>query len=203
MNSKLPVPERLLDVAADMFARVGFDAVSVRKITSRAKANLGAITYYFGSKEALFHAVIDRAGGGLVQRVEAIAADESTAPLDRVARIAEMLMIEPNLPAPALLLRALTTDRPLPPPLVCLMQRNIKALTTLIQQGQADGSIRPGDSSMLALSVISQPFLLRMAKRIPRDVFGVNDAHPTTQRQLVAHVVTTVTRSLASAPSPL
>ena len=201
MNSRAPVPERLLAVAADLFAREGFDAVSVRQITSRAKANLGAITYHFGSKEALFHAVIERVGSHLADRFAALAAEHGS-PLDRIAGIVTMLLTEPNLPAPTMILRELATDRPLPPPLVQLMQRNLGAVMGLIREGQADGSIRAGDPALFAMSVMAQPFLLRMASRIPRDVAGVDRSDPHTQRKLVKHVVTTITRSLASSPEP-
>jgi hypothetical protein len=47
---------------------------------------------------------------------------------------------------------------------------------------------------------MAQPFLLRMASRIPRDIAGVDRNDPDTQAKLVKHVVTTVTRSLASTP---
>ena len=197
MNHRLPVPDRLLAAAADLFARDGFDAVSVRQITSRAKANLGAITYHFGSKEALFHAVIDRVGAHLADRFVAIAA-ENGAPLERIGRIVTMVLTEPNLPAPTMILRELAMDRPLPPPLVQMMQRNMGAMTGLIRDGQADGSIRPGDPALLAMSVMAQPFLLRMASRIPRTLAGVDRDNPDTQRKIVKHVVTTITRSLAS-----
>lgn len=197
MNQSRPVPERLLTAAADLFARDGFDAVSVRQITSRAKANLGAITYHFGSKEALYHAVIDRVGAHLADRFAAITAEKG-APLERIGRIVTMVLTEPHLPAPSMILRELAADRPLPPPLVQMMQRNMGAMMKLIREGQADGSIRPGDPALLAMSVMAQPFLLRMVSRIPRDVVGVDRNDPDTQRKLVKHVVTTITRSLAS-----
>ena len=197
MNQSRPVPDRLLAAAADLFARDGFDAVSVRQITSRAKANLGAITYHFGSKEALYHAVIDRVGAHLADRFVAISAEKGT-PLERISRIVTMVLTEPHLPAPSMILRELATDRPLPPPLVQMMQRNMGAMMALIREGQADGSIRAGDPSLLAMSVMAQPFLLRMVSRIPRDVAGVDRNDPDTQRKLVKHVVTTITRSLPS-----
>lgn len=199
MNNTKAVPDRLLDVATDLFARNGFDGVSVRDITSKAKANLGAVTYHFGSKEALFHAVIDRIGATLAQRFIGIAAGDGS-PLERIQAIVTMVLTERALPAPSMILRELAMDRPLPPPMVALMQRNIAAMTGLIQAGQIDGSIRAGDPQLLALSVKAQPFLLRMASRIPRDVVGIDRTDPATQARLVEHVVTTVTRSLASNP---
>lgn len=201
MNRKPTVPERLLSAASELFAREGFEAVSVRQITSKAKANLGAVTYHFGSKEALFHAVFERVGTPFVERFARLAAKPGT-PLERIASIVTMVLAEPDLPAPGMILRQLASDRPLPPPLVLMMQRNLATIASLVREGQADGSIREGDPGLLAMSVMAQPFLLRMATRIPRDIAGVDRADPDTQRRVVQHVVTTITRSLASTPEP-
>jgi AcrR family transcriptional regulator len=47
----------LIEAATILFADHGIDAVSVRDITKAAKANIGAITYYFGSKDELIKEV--------------------------------------------------------------------------------------------------------------------------------------------------
>lgn len=44
---------RILDVATDLSARVGLEAVSVRDIASTAQVSLSAINYHFGSKIGL------------------------------------------------------------------------------------------------------------------------------------------------------
>ncbi|WP_143296580.1 helix-turn-helix domain-containing protein, partial [Burkholderia pseudomallei] len=46
---------RILDAAEDLFIEHGFEAMSMRQITSRAAVNLAAVNYHFGSKEALIH----------------------------------------------------------------------------------------------------------------------------------------------------
>lgn len=46
--------ERILDQAERLFAAKGFEAVSVREITSAAESNLAAINYHFGSKMNLY-----------------------------------------------------------------------------------------------------------------------------------------------------
>ena len=52
--------DQLLDAAEALFAERGFYGVSVREIAARAKANLGAIPYYFGTKENLLKEVLQR-----------------------------------------------------------------------------------------------------------------------------------------------
>lgn len=52
--------ERILDVAESLFMTHGFEATSLRSITAAAGVNLAAANYHFGSKEALFEAVLTR-----------------------------------------------------------------------------------------------------------------------------------------------
>ena len=51
---------RILDAAEDLFGEQGLDRVSIRDITRKAKVNLAAINYHFGSKEDLIAAVFER-----------------------------------------------------------------------------------------------------------------------------------------------
>ena len=51
---------RILDVAEELFGERGLDRVSIRDITEKAKVNLAAINYHFGSKEDLIAAVFER-----------------------------------------------------------------------------------------------------------------------------------------------
>lgn len=52
--------ERILDVAEHLFMANGYDATSMRMITSAAEVNLAAVNYHFGSKEALLREVFRR-----------------------------------------------------------------------------------------------------------------------------------------------
>lgn len=51
---------RILDAAEALFVDHGFEATSMRMITAEAKANLAAVNYHFGSKEALIQEVFRR-----------------------------------------------------------------------------------------------------------------------------------------------
>ena len=52
--------ERILDAAELLFAEKGFEETSLRTITSKAKVNLAAVNYHFGSKKTLIQAVFTR-----------------------------------------------------------------------------------------------------------------------------------------------
>ncbi len=51
---------RILDAAENLFMEHGFDPTTLRMITAAAHANLAAVNYHFGSKEALIEEVFRR-----------------------------------------------------------------------------------------------------------------------------------------------
>jgi AcrR family transcriptional regulator len=69
---------RLITAAERLFAQNGLDAVSVRDVTSAAKANTAAVHYHFGSKRGLIEAILEaratevgRRRGEFLDRIEA------------------------------------------------------------------------------------------------------------------------------------
>ena len=62
--------DRILDAAEVEFAAHGFVETSVRTITTKAKVNLAAVNYHFGSKKGLIQAVTDRFLGPLSQHLQ-------------------------------------------------------------------------------------------------------------------------------------
>ena len=62
---------RLIEAALDVFGRLGFEGASTRQIAKEAGANLAAIVYHFGSKEALHIAVAEHIAKRIHERVGA------------------------------------------------------------------------------------------------------------------------------------
>lgn len=71
---------RILDVAEVLFSEQGLEGVSIRDITRKARVNLAAINYHFGTKDDLITAVFERRVVPLNQaRLAALAAAEQAA----------------------------------------------------------------------------------------------------------------------------
>lgn len=60
--------EAILDAAEDLFSKNGFRAVSMREIAQASGANLGSISYHFGSKDGLLRAIYERHSGPMNRR---------------------------------------------------------------------------------------------------------------------------------------
>ena len=99
--SRKETKQKLLDVAEELFAKNGYANTSLRAITGKADANLAAVNYHFGSKEALLSAVLERRLLPLnelrikrIKEVMAAAKDEGRVPSAREVLAA---FIEPTM----------------------------------------------------------------------------------------------------------
>jgi len=187
----------LLRVARRLFAQGGYEGTSIRAITRKAGANLGAVTYHFGSKKTLYEQVLLEVTGPLARRLEAIETADA-APLDRIEMLVRGFFAHirevPDMPA--LILRELALNRPLPEPARQTMGRVFQSVGQDLEAGQNEGSIVPGDVRHLVIAVIAQPIYAALAQRPLREVAGVDLRDATRHAQLVEDVVQFVRRGL-------
>ena len=96
--------DRILDAAETLFAEKGIASTSLRELTAAAGANLAAVHYHFGSKDALVHEVfrrrlepINRERLRLLEEAEAAAGDRPLA-IEEVIRafLAPAFEVFPN-----------------------------------------------------------------------------------------------------------
>ncbi len=186
----------------DLFAERGYRGASVRAITSRAKANLGAVTYHYGSKAELYRAVLEET---LQPFREALrrAAGRDGRPLERVEHFVRAffghLFEHPELRA--LMLRELSSNAPLPSPVLRTFRANFGLLTRLIEEGQTAGSIRPGEPSLLALATATQPVALTLVRPVLEQAGAVRFDDEAMRDHLVDNAVRFVLAGLRAAGS--
>src|SRR6202795_4666407 len=82
--------DRLLESALVVFAERGFDGATTRDIAAHARVNLGLVQYYFGGKEKLWRAAVDRAFAGFWSALEGVVSDTAgdAATLAEIIRVA-------------------------------------------------------------------------------------------------------------------
>ncbi len=187
----------VLAAARELFAARGYDNTSIRAITALAKANLGAVTYHFVSKENLYHEVLKSKTKPLQAELAAIAEGPGTS-LTRIEaftrRFFEYLL--DNREMPALLLQELSLDRPVPEPIRETMSRVYRLLTGLIHQGQTAKNIVEGNPALLAISTIAQPVYAAVMRRVLLDVADLDLTDRETREQIIEHFLTFVGRGL-------
>lgn len=83
--------EAILRAAMRVFARYGYDGATVDKISAAAKSVDRMIYYYFGSKEGLFIAVLERIYAEMDEAESALALDESR-PLEALVELIRFVL---------------------------------------------------------------------------------------------------------------
>ena len=198
MSSPRDTAASLIDAGRLLFAERGFDGTSVRALTSRAGANLGAVTYHFGSKESLYEAVAESLMRPLREHIAQVAASDA-APLERielsVREVFTYLQEHPDLPR--FVVQQLASARPSPPAVRETLRANHAAVTRMIADGQHDGTIRAGNPRLLALSIAAQPIWVALVRRALEEAIGLDQEDPQTRREMIENLVRFVRSGLA------
>lgn len=192
----------LLEAARRLFAQRGFDGTSIRAVTREARANLGAVTYHFGSKRELYAAVLEQGLRPLARRIGEAARSPGPA-IERMLRVVEVYFdhFEDHPDLPHLLLQEVAAGKK-PPPVVLEIIRGVKEEIAGLQiEGNRDGSVRPGDPVLTALSVVAQPVYLALVAPLLRTVGPLDLADPNTRRRALQHTLSFVRAGLEG-PSP-
>ncbi len=182
-----------------VFARRGFDGASVREITREAGANLGAITYHFGSKRALYEAVLTTGLSPVVERVAEVAGGLGSA-IERLGGVVEVFFeyMGANPDLPRLLLQEVAAGKQPPAAVVGILQRNAGLVVGIVREGQEDGTLRQADPLLCALSIVSQPIYMTVVAPLLRKVGGIDLTDPDTRRRTATHVKEFVRQGLSA-----
>src|SRR5713226_3609300 len=79
-------PDRILNAAALEFSERGFGGARVDRIARRARVNKAMLYYHFGSKQALYRALLRRTFTLAAERIRAIAASPAS-PADKIDQV--------------------------------------------------------------------------------------------------------------------
>lgn len=161
-----PTAERILAVARRLFARDGFEGTSVRALTREAGANLGAVTYHFESKEALYHEVLDRVFGPVREGVRSLADAPLPAPQRLELFVRAMFHHQrEHMDIPRFMAREVVWGEHPSPQILETVKTVVGSLARIMEEGQEEGSIVPGDPVLMALTLLSQPIYLSLMPR--------------------------------------
>jgi TetR/AcrR family transcriptional regulator len=180
-----PTPDSrtsILDAAEQLFARQGFRSTTIKAIAGEAGVNTALLYYYFPDKQGLYHAVLERAFGGLIDEGQdrlAGDADPEQAVRGFVALQASYFGRHPN--RPHLFVRELLDHgaEHAAGQLTRLAATLFRRLCGIIEQGQATGHFRPDlDPRRAAISVISQVAWFQVARPAIGILAGAGTAGP-------------------------
>lgn len=161
-----PACDRILAAARRLFPTRGYDGTGIRDITTAARVNLGGVTYHYGSKAALYHALLRDVTGPLAAGFAAAQAAPGT-PLEKIEAIVRHFFthVRSHPEMVPLMVREMAGAGELAPPIRDMLQTVGPIITGIIAEGQQRGEIRPGDPLLLTLSTMAQPVYLNLSRK--------------------------------------
>jgi AcrR family transcriptional regulator len=188
---------RILDAALGEFARHGLGGARVDRIATRADANKRMLYYYFGDKEALFLAVLERAYED-IRTAEQKLRLLDVAPVEGVRRLVEFtwryyldhpefltLLNSENLHRARHLKRSKsirTTNSPL-----------IETLAEILRRGESAGTFRAGvDPLQLYISIAGLAYFFLSNNHTLSQVFDRKLATPAARDARLPHMIAVV-----------
>lgn len=154
---KIDKKARILEAAAELFCKQGYDATSTRQIAKEAGANMAMINYYFGSKEGVFMEIMSKRIEDFRLQLASIKQDKLSG-MEKLLKVVEgyavrilsnhsfhkMMHRELSLPhRPEMFLKIKDS-----------MAENLLVIEQIINDGIADGSFRPVDVRMLIATLM-------------------------------------------------
>jgi AcrR family transcriptional regulator len=175
----------ILDAAELLFARRGFHSTTIKTIAGAAGVNTALLYYYFADKQGLYHAVLERAFGGLIAEGEG----RGIGDLDPEAGIRAFVALQaayfgqhPN--RPHLFVRELIDHGAAHAAgqLTRLAATLFRRLCEVIERGQASGHFRAElDPRRAAISTLSQVAWLHVARPAIGILVGAGPGGPSAR----------------------
>jgi len=185
MNEDVGTASALILAGRELFPARGYDGTSIRALTSLAGVNLGAVTYHFGSKEALYEAVAESVLAPLREVVTGIAALDLP-PLDRLEHLVRGLLrhLHEHPEFPRFMIQLIASDRPVPGVAADVLRVNMTAVSGVIAEGQRLGQIRSGNPLLIALSIVGPTIWVAASRRVLAAAFGLDQEHDQARAEL-------------------
>jgi AcrR family transcriptional regulator len=188
---------QILGAAEKLFADKGFEGTSVRDIAHMAGVNLAMISYYFGSKEKLFEALVEYRSGYTAGVLEELAKDEHLSPMEKMYKLIDFYVdrILSNYRFHNIISRQFSTlqSTDLKEVLMRMKEKNLEQIHKIMDDGEKLGVFRKVDLELTLASIIGTISQMTLSKEWYCRILGIlspdpNDFSPEFVVRLKSHL---------------
>lgn len=193
-EEKKSTKEALLIEALRLFAKNGYDAVSVAQIAKAVNVTPPALYKHYGGKRELFEAVLERSTEGYLQQMHRFHVDYerqpdilkeslTLSPEEHATKIKQLFLHTLHDEYPSLLRKLLMVEQFRMPELARVyneryVTNQIKTFERFLEAAMEAGIVKKGNAKMLAMQYISPVILL----------IGVCDREPEREEWAIAMI---------------
>ncbi|AOR61801.1 TetR/AcrR family transcriptional regulator [Pectobacterium wasabiae] len=180
-------PGEIIDVAIESFLSKGYEATKLDAVARQAGVAKGTVFLYFGTKEKLFRAVVQKVTESNFQKLRKTIDDYEGAFPDFLKLLLSSIVSSVSTsPAPAMAVMILRESKRFPDIGQIwfdeVLSPTLGSVQSVIEKAQNRGEVRPGDSRAHALSILGPMFTVAMIGEMVADV-----EHKMINRETLAH----------------
>lgn len=196
----------ILSAAEKLFGEKGFEGTTVRDIAHMAGVNLAMISYYFGSKEKLFEALVEYRSGYTVGVLEELAKDENLGPMEKMYKLIDFYVdrILSNFRFHNIISRQFSTlqSTELKEALMRMKSKNLEQIEKIMADGERKGVFRKVDLELTLASLMGTISQVTLSKEWYCRILGIlssdpNEFTPELVNRLKNHLKDMVTAHLS------
>ncbi|PSR53644.1 TetR/AcrR family transcriptional regulator [Adhaeribacter arboris] len=166
---RLDKKEHIIEIAERVFGEVGYEGASTRYLATEAGVNIAMLNYYFGSKDGLLKAVLERRINTLRQALLAIK-EKPISSWEKLTQAIDIYLdrVLANNCFHRLIQRELSLNQR--PEIISTITEqvlnNIDAIRAIIQEGIDNGTFRPVDVEMTIASILGTKYYISNSTHI-------------------------------------
>ncbi|MBS1596607.1 MAG: TetR/AcrR family transcriptional regulator [Bacteroidetes bacterium] len=189
--------DHIINKAIELFAVKGFEGTSIRDLAAAADVNVAMVNYYFGTKEKLFDALIERKAVTSRGSLEELVKDKTLSGIEKIDRIIDIYVerLFTHRQFHRVIQQELITDRreTLTQSIVQAVFPNAIAIRTIIETAIKNNEFKKIDVQLTIATLIgtinqvllSQKYCLKLLEKGP-DYIPYDD--PKFKKRVIDHI---------------
>ncbi|RNI22384.1 TetR/AcrR family transcriptional regulator [Rufibacter latericius] len=177
-KEKIDKKEHLLNVAERVFGELGYDGASTRLLAQEAGVNMAMLNYYFGSKDGLLMAVVERRMGHMKKGFEEIA-QQDTSSWEKIIQIVQLYVIRVATSKyfHKIIFREISVLRSgseLTDFVLDNLYRNVMLVHQILEEGIQKSEFRPVDIEMTVVSIFGTVNYIINSRRLASKILNMD-----------------------------
>jgi AcrR family transcriptional regulator len=169
--------EHILDVAEKIFAELGYEGASTRHLANEAGVNMAMLNYYFGSKDGLLKAVLERRFSGTRQILNEVK-EQNISSWEKLLLAFDFYLnkITSNNNFHRMIHREISLSQrsEMSDFISDNTFRNLSVFREIIEEGIADKTFRKVDVEMLIASIVGTMYYLINSNQVTKRLMNMD-----------------------------
>ncbi|RNI27950.1 TetR/AcrR family transcriptional regulator [Rufibacter immobilis] len=177
-KEKTDKKEHLLEVAERVFGELGYEGASTRVLAQEAGVNMAMLNYYFGSKDGLLKAVVERRVSSMKKGFEEICRQDISCQ-EKLTQILQLYVgrVATSKYLHKIIFREISVVRSgsdLSDYILEVLHGNAQVVQQIIEEGIRNGEFRAVDAEMTVTSIFGTVFYLINSRRLASKMLGMD-----------------------------